>query len=86
MRKKRGDTFPHSFTPPLSFRLVVGVFENFKYSCDAQTSTLLLCCLLNGFLILFRVKQAVKNIVPRSAPRLDSYEWQGVCGIAWANA
>jgi len=40
---------------------------------------LLLLCLLNGFQVLFRVKQAVKNIVQRSAPGLDSFEWLGVC-------
>jgi len=39
---------------------------------------LILFCLLNGFQVLFRVKQVVKNIAQRSAPRLDSYEWQGV--------
>jgi len=39
---------------------------------------LLLLCLLNVFQVLFRVKQLVKNTAQRSAPRLDSYEWQGV--------
>jgi len=28
------DTFPHSFTPPLSFRLVITASENFKYPWD----------------------------------------------------
>jgi len=39
---------------------------------------LLLLCLLNGFQVLFRVKQAVKNIVQRSALGLDSSEWLGL--------
>jgi len=76
--KTRGDTFPHSFTPPLSFRPVLMAFENFEYPWDAQGSTLLLSCLLNGLQVLFRVKQVVKNIVQRPAPGLDSYEWLGV--------
>jgi len=90
MRKTGGDTFPHSFTPPLSFRLVVTAFENFEYPWDAQASMLLLFCLLNVFQVLFRVKQLVKNITQRSAPRLDSYEWLGVwnsmgkCLAQWA--
>jgi len=44
------DTFPQSFAPYLSFRLVLTAFENFKYLWDAQASTLLLLCLLNGLL------------------------------------
>jgi len=62
VRKTRGDTFPQSFTPPLSFRLVITAFENFEYLWDVQASMLLLFCLLNGFQVLFRVKQVVKNI------------------------
>jgi len=31
MGKMGGYTFPHSFTPPFSFRLVVTAFENFEY-------------------------------------------------------
>ena len=69
MGKTKGDTFPHSFTPPLSFRLVLTAFENFEF---------LLFCLLNGFQVLFRVKQVVKNIAQRSALGLDSCEWQVV--------
>jgi len=38
----------------------------------------LLLCILNGFQILFRAKQLIKNIAQRSAPRLVSYEWQDV--------
>jgi len=76
--KTRGDTFPHSFAPPLFFQLVLAAFENFKYPWDAQASTLLLLCLRNGFQLLFRVKQVVKNIVQRPAPGLDSCEWLGV--------
>jgi len=72
------DTFPHSFAPPLSFRLILKAFENFEYPWDAQASTLLLFCLLNGFWVLFRVKQVVKNIVQRPAPGLDSCKWLGV--------
>jgi len=47
--KTEGDTFPDSFAPPLSLRLVLTAFENFEYPWDAQASTLLLFCLLNGF-------------------------------------
>jgi len=78
MGKTRGDAFPDSFSPPLSFRLVVTAFENFEYPWDAQASTLLLFCLLNGFQVLFIVKQVVNNITQRPAPGLDSYEWLGV--------
>jgi len=76
--KTIGDTFPHSFTPPLSFRLILTAFENFEYLWDAQASILLLFCLLNGFWVFFRVKQVVKNIVQRPALGLDSCEWLGV--------
>jgi len=73
--KTGGDTFPHSLaTPPLSLRLVLTAFENFEHLWDAQASSLLLLCLLNGFWVLFRVKQVVKNIVQRPAPGLDSCE------------
>jgi len=78
VRKTGGDSLPHSFTLPLSFRLVLTAFENFEYPWDAQASTLLLLCLLNGFQVLFRVKQVVKNIAQRPAQGLDSYEWLGV--------
>jgi len=71
--------FPHSFAPPpLSFRLVLTAFENFKYPWDAQGSWLLLLSLLNGFWVLFRVKQVVKKTMQRPAPGLDSSEWLGV--------
>jgi len=76
--KTGGDTFPDSVTPPLSFRLVLKAFENFEYLWDAQPSTLLFFCLLNGFQLLFRVKQVVKNILQRPAPGQDSSEWLGV--------
>jgi len=76
--KTGGDTFPHSFNPTLSLMLVLTAFENFEYPWDAQASTLLLFCLLNGFQLLLRVKQVVKNIVQRPAPGLDSSEWLGV--------
>jgi len=69
-----GDAFPHSFAPPPSFRLVLMAFENFEYPWDAQGSTLLLLCFLNGLQVLFRVKQVVKNIMQRPAPGLDSCE------------
>jgi len=77
MGKARPDTFPHSFTPPLSFRLLTA-FENFEYLWDSQASMFLLFCLLNRFQVLFRVKQVVKDISQRPAPRLNSYEWMGV--------
>jgi len=76
--KRDGDTFPHSFAPPLSLRLVLTAFENFEYLWDAQASSLLLFCLLNGFQLLFRVKQVVKNIVQRPALGQDSCEWLGM--------
>jgi len=76
--KTGGDTFPHSFTPPPSFRLVLKTFENSEYPWDAQGSEYLLSCLLNGFWVLFRVKQVVKNIEQRAASGLDSCEWLGV--------
>jgi len=74
MRKTRGDAFPHSFTAPLSFRLIITAFENSEYSWDDQVSMLLLFCILKGFQVLFRVKQVVKNITERSAMGLDSCE------------
>jgi len=73
-----GDTSPHSFAPPLSLRLVVMAFEDFKYPWDAQASTLLLLCLLNRLQVLFRIKQVVKNILQRPTLGLDSCEWLGV--------
>jgi len=76
--KTGGDAFPHSFTPSLSFRLVLTAFENFEYPWGAEASTLLLLCLLNGFQVLFRVKQVVKNILQRPALGPDSCEWLGV--------
>jgi len=78
VEKTGGDVFPHSFALPLSFRLVLMAFENFEYPWDAQASTLLLFCLLNGLQVLFRVKQVVKNIVQGPAPGPDSCEWLGV--------
>jgi len=67
-----------TLSPLLSFMLVVTAFEHFQYPWDARVSMLLSLCLLNGFQVLFGVKQVVKNIGQRSAPRLDSYEWLGV--------
>jgi len=78
MGKTGGDNLPYSFSLPLSFRLAVRAFENFEYPWDAQASTLLLFCILNGFQVLFRVKQAVKNFTKSSTLGLDSYEWLGV--------
>jgi len=69
--KTEGDTFPHSFDPPLSFRLVLTASESFKYAWDAQAIVFLLFCLLNGLQVLFRVKQ-------RPALGLESSEWLGV--------
>jgi len=67
-----------TLSPPLSFRLLLTPFENFEYPWDAQASVFLLFCLLNGFQVLFRVKQVVKNILQRPAPGTDSCEWLGV--------
>jgi len=69
---------PTLLPPPLSFRLFLTAFENFEYLWDTQASTLLLLCLLNGFQVLLRVKQVVKNIMQTPAPGLDSCEWLGV--------
>jgi len=82
--KTGGDTLPHSFTPPLSFRLVLTPSEIFEYLWDAQASMFLLFCLLNGFQVLFRVKQVVNNI-GRHLPRGWIAMSDGVCGITWAN-
>jgi len=65
--KTGGDTFPHSVIPPLSLRLVLTAFESLQYAWDSQASGFLLSCLLNGFWVLFRVKQVVKNIMQRPA-------------------
>jgi len=66
------------FTSTSLVIIVVTVFENFEYMWDAQASTPLLFCLLNGFQVLFRVKQVVENITQRPAPGLESCEWLGV--------
>jgi len=76
--KTGADTFPHSITPTLSFRLVLTASENFKYPWDAQDTGFLLLCLLNRIQVLFRVKQVVKNFMQRPASGLDSCEWLGV--------
>jgi len=76
--KTGGDTFPNSFTPPLSFRLVLTAFENFEYPWDAQASGFLWLCFLNELQVLFRVKQVTKDIVQRPALGQDSSEWLGV--------
>ena len=55
--KTEGDTFPHSFAPPLSLRLVLTAFENFEYPWDAQSRGFLLLCFLNGFQLLFRLNK-----------------------------
>jgi len=89
--KTGGDTFPHTVTPPLSFRLVLTAFENFEYPCDAQASGFLLFCLLNGFQLLFRAKQSLRTSC-RDLPRgPDSCDWLGVwdsmgrCLEQWAS-
>ncbi|XP_074878635.1 uncharacterized protein LOC142028689 [Buteo buteo] len=76
------------FPSPFSFSPVTMVFENFEkfeYSWDVGTSMVLalllgISMLLNVVQLLFKVKQLFKKITQRSAPRLDNYEWQGVCG------
>jgi len=68
------DTIHHCFAPPPLFRLVLRTFENFEYLWDAQANVFLLFCLLNGFQLLFRIKQVVKNILQRPAPGLESCE------------
>jgi len=42
--KTEGDTFPHSFAPPLSLRLVLTAFENFRVpvGCSGQHSPFVL--------------------------------------------
>ena len=76
--KPKGIPSPTPSAHPISFRLVLMAFENFEYPWDAKASGFLLLCFLNGLQALFRVKQAVKNIVQRPAPGLDSCEWLGV--------
>jgi len=89
--KTGGDTFPHSFTPPVSLRLVLTAFENFEYPWDAQASTLLLLCLLNGLQVLFRVclglSKSLRTLHVKSCRdlplgRIAVSGW--VCGTAWA--
>jgi len=80
MWKTGADTSLDSFTPRLSFRLVITAFENFEYLWDVQDSTLILICLLHGMQVSFRVKQLFQNITQRSSLGLDSYEWLGVWG------
>jgi len=55
----RQGTFPCSFTSPFSFRLDKTAFEDLG---DVQASILLLQHILNGFQVLFRIKQLFKNI------------------------
>jgi len=62
MGKTGGDTFPCSFSPSFSFRLVTAAFQKFEYPWDVQASILLLLCLPNVFRVLFRVtKNYFKN-------------------------
>ena len=68
----------HTLLPPSLLQAGPKGFENFEYLWDAQANIILLSCLLNGFWVLFRVKQVVKNMVQRPAPGLDSCEWLGV--------
>ncbi|GAB0207580.1 hypothetical protein GRJ2_003223700 [Grus japonensis] len=72
-----GYTMRNTFTFPFSFKLITTILENFEYTWDVQTSTLLFLGLLNMFKALFHVK-LFKNITQRSALRLDSYDWQVV--------
>lgn len=53
--------------------------QNFEYPWDMETSMFLLSCHLNALQFLFKVKQLLKNVTQRPAPRQNSYEWQGVC-------
>ena len=76
-----------SFTFPSSSRLITVVFENFEnfeYLWNVETNMVLLLgtsLFLNVVQALFRVKQLFKRSAPkRSAPKLQSYEWQGVWG------
>ena len=75
-----------SSTFPFSSSLVTVVFENFEnfeYPWNVETNLVVLLgtsMFLNVVQVLFRVKQLFKRITQRSAPRLKSYEWQGVWG------
>ena len=80
--KTGGDTFPHSFSPPLFLRLVLMAFENFQYPWEAQGSTLLLLCLLNGFWVLLSksLRTSCRDL-PRGWIAVSGW----VCGTAWAD-
>ena len=73
-----------SFTFPSSSRLITVVFENFEnfeYPWNVETNMVLLLgtsMFLNVVQVLFRVKQLFKRITQRSAPKLQSYQGQGV--------
>lgn len=56
-------------------RWVKTVFEKFEYSCDVQTSMIILLCLVHVSLVSSKVKQLFKNTTQRSALRQDGYGW-----------
>ncbi|MCQ4187479.1 hypothetical protein FK515_28195, partial [Klebsiella pneumoniae] len=78
MGKSEEGTFPYSFTFPFSFERVTSALENFEYPWDVQASILLLLCVLNGFQMLFRIKQLFTKFTRRSAWRLDGQGWHGM--------
>ena len=73
-----------SFTFPSSSRLMRVVFENFEnfeYLWNVETNMVLLLgtsLFRNAVQVLLRVKELFKRITQRSAPKLQSYERQGV--------
>jgi len=83
MRKTGGNTYPHSFTPPLSFRLVRKAFESFQYLWDAQASRIVLFCLLTQFQVLFRVKEVVNNIVQRPLEIIQCFSHRFLSSGTW---
>jgi len=82
--KTRGDIFPHSLAAPLSFRLVLTAFENFQYPWDAQASTLLLLCFLNGLQVCLGLNKSLRTSC-RDLPRGRIALSRWVCGTAWAS-
>ena len=71
MEEKSSHTFPF---PTRFFEN----FENLKYPWDVETSMVLLLGMLSVFQVLLNVKQLLNNTTQSSAPKLGSYEWQGV--------
>lgn len=68
-------TFP---SLPRAQELVTIALENFEYPWDAQTSVLILLCVMSVFQVMFKIKQLFKHITQRSVRRWGSSERQGM--------